>query len=401
MTVTEHADWWPVEEAFRQYRTLVEASDGAHSGPPDRTAGNLAYLLGRTFTHYDGSEEAFIKDLFEVWCPIFGVEADADGFVAMYQDKEVQKLHPYSTQAFRQRPTPFEASVETARRLLTTNEIRDACADLQSGAILGGSASYGRFFNTKGGTNDPSDLDLLLVLPDLAESVRTLAESIREVNGISSEDLDKLVERAGHTDEVRTDLEHMTMSHKVRFWTDGPDPLLEPYQISSRFELQLHMVSWTDFQYLVLDDLPSIEIAKEGEAFDRTMWDFRDDEGRRGTSSTEYSFAAIPYKHNREMKKIDQGYLAEETVCRIENDRFCPGVFHNLVMPQFEVRWDHASYNLRLAVLGFRVKMLERLTRERQLRPWEDQTLAHSHIRGRVFSPHVWRKALNSSGHLT
>lgn len=402
MTVTARADWWPVEQAYRQYRTLVECNDGPQSGPSSRIAGNLSYLLGRTFTHYDGHEQQFIFDLFESLCELDGIKADTDGFVTLYRDKEVQKLHPYSTQAARQLPTPFEAAVETARRLITTNGIRDACGDLQNGALLGGSASYGRFYNTKGGTNDPSDLDLLLVLPDLAGSVPELAEAIKTVAGASIADLDTLIERTKRIEEAQQGLERMTMSHKVRFWSEDPDPLLAPYQISSRFELQLHMISWDDFQHLVLDDLPSIQMVDAGEDLNRVIWDFRDDIGRRKDTSKEFSFAAIPNIHPREIREIEGGggFLAEETVCRIEDDRFYPGVFHNLIMPQFEVRWDRGPYDLRLAVLGFRVKMLERLAYEQQLRPWEDQTIAHSHIRGPVFSPHVWRKALNSSGHL-
>lgn len=400
MTNPPRADWRQIDAAYRQVSSA--ASAGTSDGPSDRLAGHLAHRLGRTFTHYDRAENDFIADLLACWAAADGLQRNRSGFKKLYYDKRFNSFPAYNTtDGNRRRPKPFEAAIETVRRLVTVNSIRDATIDLPAAGILGGSASYGRFFNTKGASNDASDLDLMVVLPDLEDSLAAFAERLRRVPGASHEDVEALLNRIPLAAAHSAECSHMSMSHKLRFWDDERDPLLEPYDVPGDFETQLHIFPKAAFCYMLLVDLPVIETSEDEPELHRAMWDFRDDLGRRKSETIEYCFASTPLRSSREIRTVSGGHLAEETVCRVTDERFYPGVFHNIVMPQFEVRWDRTDFNARLMVLGFRGKMLDRLARERQLRPWEDQTLANSHIRSRVFAPHVWRKVLNSSGHLS
>ncbi len=185
----------------------------------------------------------------------------------------------------------------------------------------------------------------------------------------------------------------ISISQKLGFWKHSQDPFMERFLMPGHFECQLHVFSWSVFHYLLLSAIPELRPDDDG-LLDRTMYDYREDEGRRGRTSTLRSFSGVVHQSARSIIPVDAGYLAEEAICRIEDERLYLGMFLNLVLPQFEVRWDNASPSAYLATLALRNKLLDRLTLERSLRPWEEQNLGYSHIRSDVFSPHVWQRVV-------
>src|SRR5258706_12631446 len=98
----------------------------------------------------------------------------------------------------RRRPRPFEAAVETCRRLIDVNRFRQALSILQTGAILGGPVSYGRFYNVTGATPDfgskTSDADLLLALADYNQ-LPTVAEKMAAIPALHPSSLAFLPQR--------------------------------------------------------------------------------------------------------------------------------------------------------------------------------------------------------------
>ena len=78
-----------------------------------------------------------------------------------------------------------------------------------------------------------------------------------------------------------------------------------------------------------------------------------------------------------------------------DEERYHPGMFQNLVLPQFDVRWG--SSLLRRSVDSFRWKMVERLRYEQHIRPHDLLRLSLSHTRSEVFAPHTIRSVDNST----
>jgi len=385
------ANWRPADDLYRQLSELASAD----RPPPDHLAGLLARALARILAHYDDSEPAFIDDLLARWSEIDGLTGTLKTrFRALYNDKRFRGFPAYGA-ASRPRPKPFEAAVETVRRLITVNAIRDSLKGLPSGGILGGSVSYGRFFNTKG-VSDPSDLDLMIVMPNYSGCLEACAEALRHVPGVSSKDLDQLQRRVPIACELARSDRTLTVSQKVNLWADSNDPLLRRFgRTGDDYLAQLHFFSRSAFEHVVLKDQGFIGGNSAAPAFLREALDYRDDEERRRDKGMLYSFAGTQRTFSRNLEKLDEGYLVNEVVCEVVDGRFYPGIFHNLIMPGMEVRWDELDFSLTLATKALVWKLYDRLMYERQLRVWEDQNLANSHVRHTVFAPHEMNRVLN------
>src|SRR5205807_3605128 len=121
----------------------------------------------------------------------------------------------------RRRPRPFESSVETVRRLIDLNGLRQALSGMQTAAILGGSVSYGRFYNVTGAATEfgsnPSDTDVLLVLNNY-EDLGAVGVQLATVKGVDKDSVNKLADRVRQFEQVRQRYQHCIFSHKLRLW---------------------------------------------------------------------------------------------------------------------------------------------------------------------------------------
>jgi len=387
-TPQPQANWRPGDDLYSQVSQLANSN----LQPSDTLAGLLARALGRIFASYDSHETAFMCELLERWSHIDErIGNPKTRFHGLYTDKRFARFPAYS-QGDRPRPKPFEAAIETCRRLITTNHIRDALAPVGTAGILGGSVAYGRFFNTKG-VDDPSDLDLMIIVPDYSTHLLACAEALRAVPGISHEDVDRMIVRVPAALKLSGEHPNLSVSHKISFWADEMDPFLQPYDWHGAFLGQLHFFSVDAFSHVILKNQGFIGAGRKS-TFHRDAKDFRDDRGRRGADGMLYSFAGTQRPFKRPLEAVDGGFLTNEVTCQVVDSRFYAGIFHNLILPQLEVRWDHLDFSVALAARAFAWKLFDRLTYERQLRPWEDQNLANSHIRRDVFSPHELRRVL-------
>jgi hypothetical protein len=289
----------------------------------------------------------------------------------------------------RRRPKPFEAAVETVRRIADLNRIRDRLEALQTSGVLGGSVSYGRFFNTVGGgpTSKPSDTDLMVVVPDY-DLLPALVDALADVPFIESESLEAMRSRIAHFSDVRGDVETPCLfQHKLRLWDDdcSPNNPLRRFQSELNYRLAIHVVSLSDFSYLTLRDMASFT---DPPSLSRFVHEYRDDEPPR---SKEAHWCFAGYRHVRDLKyePVEGGYRARLVVCEVRDRRFYPGVHLNLILPQFETRWESPQARIRLALQALRWKLLDRLADERRLRHLEVQRLSLAHSRSSVFAPHV------------
>ncbi len=393
--LSSRADWRASGRRYEQFTSIVNAD-----GPlPDDVAGGLAENLGRVIAHYGGTEEQFAEDLYSLFALVDRErlkDSKAGNFRSLYFDNRLDKNRIYnpSKPEARRRPKPFETAIETCRRLIDLNRVRDALVDLPTAAILGGSVSYGRFFNVQGVVADKkaSDMDLLLVIPNY-QLLPEIARALKTLQGVDRESVSLLETRASKFESVVRADQPCIFSHKLKLWTDKQAPLLEESGIPGNYKLSLHIFSLEDFDHLILKDHPILEAAADSK-FIRRINDYRDEEPTPGRAYDERSFGGIPVGENPlSPRKVDLGYIAGVQVCVIKNDRYCPGLHQNLILPQFEIRWENPKIRLYLRVLSFRWKILERLRAERTSRPFEEQKLSLSHVRFDIFAPHITRRA--------
>ncbi len=158
--------------------------------------------------------------------------------------------------------------------------------------------------------------------------------------------------------------------------------------------MSLHVLSLADFDYLTLKNIPILEPPEGSGVLDLRLHDYRDSAPPTGRAYDSRSFAGIPLgTHPLDPAEVESGFVANVQMCLIKDDRYCPGLHQNLILPQFEMRWETESVRLYLRILAFRWKILERLRMEKTMRPFEEQSLSLSHVRYFVFSPHITRRA--------
>jgi len=391
------ADWRSVEQLYRQFSTIVAKGDPV----PTEITGSLANSLGRVLAFYEDEETTFVRDLLDLWSSVDRLQgSDESKFRRLYFDP---RLNDYAEYRFppeggiRRRPRPFEAAVETSRRLIDLNHVRRQMADIQSGGVLGGSVSYGRFYNVTGAASEfgakASDTDLLLVLQDYKQ-LNAVADGLSGMPDIDRESLELFRNRARVFSTIQPEHAPCIFSHKLALWNTTRDPVLSGTDIPGQYKLSLHVFSLSDFDFLTLKDIPILEPPKGATGFDRRLKDYRDSAPANDRVYDSRSFAGIALRtHPLNPSKAELGFLATVQVCLIEDDRYCPGLHQNLILPQFEKRWETESVRLYLRMLTFRWKILERLRTEKTKRPFEEQSLSLSHVRYFVFSPHITRRA--------
>ena len=383
------ADWARIQALYRQFIGVLETGN-----VNDELAGRLAKAMARTCAAYDGDEEMFVEHLLQVITEVEPSEKTRDEvFRDLYKDSRYSEFDAYLKKgaADRRRPTPFEAAVETCRRLRDINRLREQLAPVPTGCILGGSASYGRFYNTVGDRdNEPSDLDLLLIVQSY-DALPALIESLARVTGVRDQDLDSMRDRVERFPGVRSSLggERCIFSHKLKLWPpESPDRFLEGTGIGGEYPVSIHVFSADDVDYLILRDCPRLDHEEE-----RSILDYRASEPDR--PDTQRSFAETVVMLERTSQGCDGGYLVPSRVCHVESaspepgSRYYPGQHQNLILPEFELRWEYAEHRMYLPLYSFRIKLYEQLERERVERPYEIQNLANSHTRAYQFAPYI------------
>jgi len=391
------ADWNLVSGIYSQASQLV--ADSRSDYLPPAIPGFLAEALSRAAAYYTTDKMQMAEDFLSV------IEEDEsfDGspeerFRHFYFDERPRRFDFYKPDASgRIRPTPFESSVETCRRLRDLQAIRDACKQTGAGIILGGSMSYGKFLNVSGAESAKggSDIDLVVTVEE-ASQLLDVTEALSKVHGISVTDLETMNARIREYQKLQqTLIDPCSFSQKVSIWRDQTDPWLSKYAIRPAYKISLHCFTREGFDQLLVGDLTilSREGAKERT---RVLNDYRQDIPNLRLDH-QRSLAGTDLFLKRPFVEVPDGYLTESRAFVIDtHGRYHPGMFQNLVLPQFELVSENASHSLRNQLDLFRWKIVERLRKERQARPYELLRLSLSHTRSSVFAPHIVRQIDNT-----
>lgn len=381
------ADWDLVEGVYRQCQEIAKDPHGRTI--PLNVAGFLAEAFGRIAANYYDREEELIVHALGVLGNIDESETVSPAlFRRLYHDPRFARFRQYSgaNDAPRRRPRPFEALVETVRRYRDLNSLGLALSKVPTSGILGGSVNYGRFFTVRGQfENDPaSDLDLVVVLPDFGFLDSAIA-SLDAVRAIAGEDLRALAERARLFTEKDLDDGRTVFSHPVPMWGAADDSLMAWAPNSGTYRLDVRFLSLAALDWLLVADSSKLNGSSAGQT--RSVRDYC----ATNSSNEDHhrSFGGHNLRSQLEMHPAEGGFLRSSRVYQIDDDRYYPGVFQNLVLPRFAQRWESVPISGRLE--AFRWKITERLRWERRERPYEMLRLSLSHIRSELFAPHVLR----------
>jgi hypothetical protein len=381
------ADWDLVESVYRQCTEIARDEDGSYL--PDPLAGYLAEALWRISANYNRHEELFISHALAVLGNIESKESlTGKLFGELYSDVRYQRFWRYAPKTVtgkRRRPTPFESLVETARRLRDANSLQDVLAGTATSGILGGSTSYGRFFNVCAQHDDTaaSDLDFMIVLPDFAE----LPDTAREVGKLcaaSSASVAALAERATIFIERGFDDDHTIFSHKLPLWQEREDPVMAWARLPGSYLLSLHFLSQPVLDYLLVADATRLNSDQAG--WKRSVNDYREHAVVRMDHLRSFSGRHQPQP--LPARDVDGGFLRRSRVYSFDaNDQYYPGMFQNLFLPRFDWRWD--NLNVARQLDAFKWKIAARFRYERRMRPHEYLRVSLAHNRAEVFAPHV------------
>ena len=389
------SDWRRVAQLYSQLSSISSDARLAGDALPGEIPSALAEALAHTFASYDGSESSYIDDLLLLFAAVEGLDPrDPATFRFLYFDIRLDRFDGYRLQIDgRRRPKPFEAAVETVRRIDDLNQIQgviESAKGVVTTGVLGGSLSYGRFYNTCGGIGKPSDTDLLVLISDY-DQLSIIGHALHNLEFVDTASAELLTRRIEFFRQHRRDYPRCVFRHKLKLWEDHAHQYASQYQVpSGHYLLGLQVVSPEEFNYLTLSDM-TIVGGGEGTSstLERRIHEYRDDPPPKETEEGR-SFAGDSRSTALPSEAVVDGCVTYGLVCEIADDRFYPGVHLNLILPRFEVRWESSSMRLRLTFLNLRWKLLARLEDEKK-RHGGHLRLSQSHTRSAVFSPHVLR----------
>jgi hypothetical protein len=401
------ANWTRAQRLYMQCDSILADDENGFLPEPalDRLAESIDAVSSRYLAHRHDDPpypHDFIRDALD----IFGGEgSERDRFDSLYNSRtfrgSVNSVYSLDVLAgHRRRPTPFESLVETARRLRDVRSFRELLLrGIDSAGFVGGSTSYGRFFNVTGAHEDPSsheihsasDLDVLVIVPE--DQLQEVPDRLKEWSGSDLTDVTAMANRLesyGRFCRSSRDARRSIFSHKIRMWHDAefPDPLASDYSFIPAYMTSIHLCTPEAFEWLTAADLHRLGDGTTSTR--REIKDFRETESVRNDAQRD--FAGRNVRFEIQNTEFENSWVRTSFAFRVTNNGcYHPGFFQNLILPMFDLEWDFRDVSIRDKTADFRNKIQERLREERRNRPFEHLQISFSHARREVFAPHVVR----------
>lgn len=377
------ANWTRVKDLYEQCVRILE--DGSEQELPEELRDALAKAIQGLSSAYSGHEDQMCEHGLAIFADAEGQEIlDTNVLLHHYHDGRFTRTDRTGG-AGRPRPSPYEALIETCRRLRDARAVRAVLKGTGTSGLPCGSTSYGQFYNVRGHRDHQpaSDLDYIIVIRD-ARALDKILAGLSALPGLALADLDRLAHRTPLFAE-RFDDEHTTLSHKATLWADGArDPVLDSATNRHDYLLSMHFVTQSALGYLLVEETP--RIVREAAGGCRTIRDYRDSAiGRRDHQRT---FAGNSHVMDLKTSQVDGGYLRTTRVYHIDTlDAYCPGFFQSMLIPEPELFWDELEIRPRLD--QFQRKIAERIRYENSRDPHRMLRPSFAHIRREIFAPGV------------
>lgn len=355
----------------------------------------MSWLLSRLSNSYFGDEAAFAASAFKKFSKAAHKVKSRE---LSYKDIYSLTFYPDKKNLGDRRAPGFaEATLETIRRLRDMREIENVLSKSSVGGIVGGSMSYGKFLNVKGG-EDASDLDILLVV-DSWNNVPDVLLDLKKLPFTSDKDIEYMTRRIGSMLSEWKHEKEIVFSGKISFWAEEKDPMLGIFElnVSPKYQLSLHFMSREGADIMLLKNIQNIVTTDNLES--EQFLDYRESEPKRPdfqrTFTGESLGIEIPFEERVDGDVVS--YVRSTSSFVVENGHFYPGMLQGLVLPAFDIMWGDSKF--RRLVASFRWKLIERLRYEKNAFPNNTLRLSFAHTRSDVFANHV-KKAIDSTTNL-
>lgn len=389
--------WNRIEVLTEQCLRLANA-DPSRVYVPSQIPDMMSWLLSRLSNSYFGDETAFATAAFKKFS-----EAASKVNPLELSDKDIYSLsfHPNKEDSegckkdLKKRRSPgfAEATLETIRRLRDMREIENALSRYSVGAIVGGSMSYGKFLNVKGG-EDASDLDVLLVV-DSWNDVPDVLLKLKDLPFTYDKDVDYTIKRVRSMLSGWKGEDKIVFSGKIHFWRGQVDPMLKLFDldVSPEYQLSLHCMSREGVDIMLLKKIR--DIVETDDLISEQFLDYREKRPKR--QDFQRAFTGESLGIDIPFRKHDVSYIRHTSSFVVENGHFYPGMLQGLVLPAFDIMWGDSKF--RRLVASFRWKLIERLRYEKNAFPDNTLRLSFAHTRSDVFANHV-KKSIDSTTNL-
>ncbi len=277
----------------------------------------------------------------------------------------------------KQQPSFLEAVTETISRLKFLSQFTVQLPHTVLSCISGGSMSYGRHYNVRGGL-DSSDLDLILVYENGVEDNLRSNDILPNELGFDDKDRELLAARISRYAELVRGGKAQVLSQKS-------------YSKTAGFDVSMHLMSRQVFYesviYGVVADLRS------GNDVDRRLLDYKPQPFKHRLMK-QRDFNGDIHEFSADESTLNDGVTDNEVISRIpayaiREGKFIPGMYHNLISPRFEFE-PFSSPAVSCAVTLYWSLMHDLQADYRQHNP--SASVIKSHIRYDILSPKLKAK---------
>ncbi|MFI1373261.1 hypothetical protein ACH4UY_14735 [Streptomyces longwoodensis] len=231
-----------------------------------------------------------------------------------------------------------------------------------------------------------SDLDVLLVIPEF-DGLQYLPGRLEYLKGSDGSSASLFADRAKRFLRGRSyPDEHVIFSGKIDMWMDVEDPMLKGTEIPGIYQASFHVITLRGLSYLLASDASHLSWHSSGP--NRLVRDYREQQPTRKDHQRNFSGKSI--RLSIAVNEAPGGYERQSHAYHIDDDdRYYPGMFQNLVLPHFRLRWNSIGDSVPRKLESFHWKVIERMRYERRQRPYELMLTSLSHTRSQMFAPHV------------
>lgn len=271
----------------------------------------------------------------------------------------------------KQQPSLIEAIEETVVRLKFLSLFVQNLPNSVLSCISGGSMSYGRFFNIRGGENS-SDLDLILVFENGNFGNLHADQILSPDLGFAEDEIRLLSERLRVFTQLEKQGQADVLSQKARVVNQG-------------FDVSMHLMNRGVFAESTLFGV--VHDAKTGQDVEKRLLDYKPQPFKH-RAMRQRDFYGNEHLFEADEASVIGGVTEQEVISRIpaygiSQGKFVPGMYHNLVSPRFE--YEPFTSPLVSSVVTMYWSFMRDLEKQyRQKNP--TASVLKSHIRYDLFS---------------
>ncbi|PIR78136.1 MAG: hypothetical protein COU28_03255 [Candidatus Magasanikbacteria bacterium CG10_big_fil_rev_8_21_14_0_10_36_16] len=229
----------------------------------------------------------------------------------------------------KRQPSFSESLDATLERFVVLEEVQEIFSSVVQGIVVGGSFSYGPFYNVRKeqGNNPSSDIDSIMVIndDDLADEGKW--QKFMETNLFNEEQKTKFLERIKTFLKLKEHGDVDILSQKFVVKRD-----------SDNFDVSIHFVSPQVFGKIVLEGFDPQNIGSDSIG---VLRDYRE-KPFSYTHSKQKNFDGEVYDFEVTNTPLEgnQGCVTELSSYIVKEGKYYPGIYQNVILPRCNVFYD-------------------------------------------------------------